>query len=113
MYSFWSHCEYILSTACISLTQFDELLVSLFDYNANMFFILQQEWIIIHYAIIYFTSLLLNITKVAQYIRIDHTTNINTAFSDVCVPFPTITVRLARILNGFNIGKNSIEYVIC
>ena len=87
--------------------------MSLFDYNANMFFILQQEWIIIHYAIINFTSLLLNITKVAQYIRIDHTTNINTAFSDVCVPFPTITVRLARILNGFNIGKNSIEYVIC
>ena len=87
--------------------------MSLFDYNANMFFILQQEWIIIHYAIIYFTSLLLNITKVAQYIRIDHTTNIHTAFSDVCVPFPTITVRLARILNGFNIGKNSIEYVIC
>ena len=87
--------------------------MSLFDYNANMFFILQQECIIIHFFIIYFTSLLLNITKVAQYIRIDHTTNINTAFSDVCVPFPTITVRLARILNGFNIGKNSIEYVIC
>lgn len=71
------------------------------------------EWVIIHFVIIYFTSLLLNITTVTQYIRIDHTTNINIAFSDVCVPFPTITVRLARILNGFNIGKNSIGYVIC
>ena len=88
--------------------------MSLFDYNANMFFLYcNKKWIIIHFFIIYFASLLLNITKVAQYIRIDHTTNINTAFSDVCVPFPTITVRLARILNGFNIGKNSIEYVIC
>ena len=56
------------------------------------------EWVIIHFVIIYFTSLLLNITKVAQYIRIDHTTNINTAFSDVCVPYFSQSLLLNIIL---------------
>ena len=47
------------------------------------------------------------------YINMDQLINNKIAFNDVCVPFPTITVKLELMLSGLNIGYNGGKIVIC